>query len=296
MSATASPETGKVYGVERVCAAGDVARSTFYDRRDGTTGAPLPRKKRGPKTKISDEDLLARIREDLAASPFRSEGHRKVWARLRRKEVRVGRKRVLRLMRENRLLSPHRAPQAPPKSHTGKITTDAPNVMWGTDGARVLTVDDGWGWVFVAAEHWNTECMGHHVCKVGDRFAALEPVAMGVEQEFGSLAADAARGLTARMDNGPQYTADHFRKQLRFWGIAPSFAFVGEPQTNGVAERFIETLRHEVLDGRVFRNLEEVRQAVASFVRIYNEHWLLEKLGYLSPKEARERWEREKAA
>ena len=39
--------------------------------------------------------------------------------------------------------------------------------MWGTDGVRVFTVDDGWGWIFTAVEHWNAECVGWHVCKRG---------------------------------------------------------------------------------------------------------------------------------
>ena len=52
--------------------------------------------------------------------------------------------------------------------------------MWGTDGVRVFTVDDGWGWIFTAVEHWNAECVGWHVCKRGDRFAALQPISMGL--------------------------------------------------------------------------------------------------------------------
>ncbi len=57
--------------------------------------------------------------------------------------------------------------------------------------------------------------------------------------------------------------------------------------SNGVAERFNRTLREQVLNGRIFRNLEEVRKAVAEFVERYNQHWRLEKLGYLSPIMAR---------
>ena len=66
----------------------------------------------------------------LDRSPFAGEGHRKVWARLRVLDgLRVGRDRVLRLMRENALLSPHRGPQKPVNDHDGRITTDAPGVM-----------------------------------------------------------------------------------------------------------------------------------------------------------------------
>ena len=74
--------------------------------------------------------------------------------------------------------------------------------MWGTDGVRVFTLDDGWGWIFAAVEHWNAECVGWHVCKAGSRFAALDPIAQGLERLYGSLDADVARGLALRMDHG----------------------------------------------------------------------------------------------
>ena len=58
------------------------------------------------------------------------------------------------------LLSPHRGRQGAAKTHDGRVITQAPNVMWGTDGVRVFTLDDGWGWIFAAVEHWNAECVG----------------------------------------------------------------------------------------------------------------------------------------
>ena len=85
--------------------------------------------------------------------------------------------------------------------------------------------------------------MGWHVCKVGSRFAAIDPIAQGLERLYGSLDADVARGLALRMDHGSQYLSDHFLKQIRYWGIHPSFGFVEEPETNGVAERWNRTLK-----------------------------------------------------
>ena len=162
------------------------------------------------------------------------------------------------VMRENNLLSPHRRPQGDAQTHEGTIGTDNPNEMWGTDATQVFTLEDGYGWIFVALEHWNAECVGFNVCKVGDRFAALEPIAQGVQRAFGSVDGGTARGLALRMDHGCQYTSDHFQHQLRWWRIAPSFAFLQQPQTNGVAERFIRTLKEQVVYERVFRNLESL--------------------------------------
>ena len=98
-------------------------------------------------------------------------------------------------MRENNLLSPHRGRR---RGGNGPMTVRSspmlPNLMWGTDGVRVFTVDDGWGWIFTAIEHWNAECVGWHVCKRGDRFAALQPISMSLARLYDSTSAGAARG------------------------------------------------------------------------------------------------------
>ena len=230
MSATTSATTGWRYGLERVCRTWDRSRSAFYARRarvrrpargDGPG-------RRGPTPALSDAQLLAAIRSDLARSPFQGEGHRKVHARLRiLDDIRVSRTRVLRVMRAQGLLSPHRGRQGEMKAHDGTIVTLAPDVMWGTDGVRVFTADDGWVWTFAAVDHWNAECVGWHVCKVGNRFAALEPVAQGLRRRYGSVEADVARGLALRMDHGSQYLSDHFLNQLRYWGIYGAPGFLG---------------------------------------------------------------------
>ena len=291
MSAATSPGTGLAYGLRRVCAAWGMARSSFYAMTSGQHAEPPPAKRRGPKPAISDQALLVAIEADLEASPWEGEGYRKVWARLRVcRDIRVARKRVLRLMRENNLLSPHRCRRRGGNPHDGEIITHAPNLMWGTDGVRVFTVDDGWGWIFTAVEHWNAECVGWHVCKRGDRFAALQPISMGLAGLYGSTAAGAARGLALRMDHGSQYLSDHFTNQIKFWGIQPSYAFVAEPQTNGVAERFNRTLKEQIIHGRIYRNIAELRDAVRDFVELYNAQWIVEKNGYLSPAQARQAW------
>ena len=73
-------------------------------------------------------------------------------------------------------------------------------------------------------------------------------------------------------------------------GIQPSYAFVAEPQTNGVAERFNRTLKEQIIHGRIYRNIAELRDAVRDFVELYNAQWIVEKNGYLSPAQARQAW------
>jgi hypothetical protein len=148
MSAERSPGAAKRYGLQRICQVLGMARSSLYAARQRarSNGVALHPGRRGPKPKLADAELLAAIHADLAASPFIGEGHRKVWARLRLQQgIRVSRTRVLRLMREQRLLSPHRQPRGMPNDHDGHITTEAPDLMWGTDAIRIETVEEGWG-------------------------------------------------------------------------------------------------------------------------------------------------------
>ena len=148
MSRTLSPSTATPYGLARVAAVWDLPRSTYYARRHRRTH-PVEYRKRGPRTAWSDEALTERIREQIAASPFRGEGHRKVWARLRVAGIRTSKARVLRLMRQAQLLAPQR-PVLPvvEKPHSGTIPTDRPNRMWGIDATATVTLEDGQVTVF----------------------------------------------------------------------------------------------------------------------------------------------------
>lgn len=290
MSRERSPGTHRLYGVERTARVFGVPRSTAYAAWKRAGGESLPARP-GPKPALDDDSLVALIREDLATSIFTGEGHRKVWARLKYgKGLRVSRHRVLRLMRENNLLAPCRPGRPRRRKHDGTLVTEAPNLMWCGDGTKFYTLEEGWCWLFTTLDHFNSEVLGFHVCKTGDRFAAAEPVRLAVKREFGAFTQGIAHGLTYRMDNGSQYTADHFKGELDFLGITASYSFVGSPECNGIAERFFRTLKEQVIYCRQFRNLEEAREAIARFVWDYNHHWRLERLGYKTPTEARERF------
>jgi putative transposase len=299
MAEATSPTTGRCYGVARVCRVWAVPRSSFYAARqpkaDTTTtaaAAAVTPARRGPKPAVSDAALLAAIRADLARSPWTGEGHRKVWARLRAIDgIRVSRQRVLRLLRQHALLSPHRAQSRPEASHERQIITAAPNIMWATDATQITTVADGKVWLFGVAEHWNAELLGWHVTKRGTRYEAIQALGMAVRQQFGGLGAGAARGLALRHDHGSNFMAEVFQKQIRFWGISPSYAFVAEPETNGVIERLFRTLKEQAIHGRIFQTIDDVRDAVRAFTARYNTEWLIEKNGHRSPADMRATWQ-----
>jgi transposase InsO family protein len=225
----------------------------------------------------------------LSASPFHGEGHRKLWARLRHAGTRTSLRRVLRLMRQNTLLAPTRAgsPRGP-RNHDGTIIPDTVDAMWGTDLTTTIT-GEGQAAVFVAVDHCSAECVGIHAHARATRFQALEPIRQGVRQHFGGFAQAIARGLAVRHDHGSQYMSVHFQKELAFLGIDSSPAFVRAPEGNGCAERFIRTLKENLLWVRTFETVEELRQALLAFRETYNDTWLIERQGFLTPAEYRRR-------
>ena len=288
MSQTRSPSTQRRYGLARVCRVWEVARSTVYldqARRAGTGTIP---QKRGPKTRWNDSELVAEIRGVLEAAPFLGEGHRKVWARLRGQGIRTSKARVLRLMREAQLLAPTRVGHAHgPKAHDGTITTEQPDQMWGMDATSCLTRREGTATVFVVVDHCASECIGIHAAKPGTRFEAVEPLRQGIQALFGAYERGIAAGLLARHDHGSQYVSDYFQDELKFLGITSSPAFVREPEGNGVAERFIRTLKEQLLWVRTFDTVEELRLALLEFKERYNCQWLCERHGHQTPAQVR---------
>lgn len=291
MSATHSSSVSKPYGVARVCRAWEIARSTFYDwRKRVAQGTPAAR--RGPKPLVSDDALAERIRAlhgDLEREHgIRGEGYRKTHARLRDKGVRTSRHRVLRIMRENALLSPTRVGRARgPRVHDGRILTDEPDVMWGTDATTTTTLEEGSAWVFAAIDHYTGEIVGIHASRSGSRFEALEPVNQGVRERFGEVEQGVATGLALRHDHGTQYTSRAFQDQLAFLGVESSPSFVRAPEGNGVAERFFRTLKEQLLWVQSFRTVEDLRLALLDFQRTYNESWILARHDYRTPNQVR---------
>ena len=296
MSSAQSISTRRAYGVQRICRVWERARSSVYARRHATKSRAL-RCRRGPVGAAPDAVRVGHIRRVLEASPFHGEGYRKAWAKLRVAGIRTSQERVRRVMREHDLQAPHRVGHAHgPKAHDGTITTEAPDMMWGTDMTATVTIGEGSAFVFVAVDHCTTECIGLHAAKSGRRFEALEPIrqanasgasAKGVRERFGGISEGVAQGLRLRHDHGSNYLADDFQQEVAFFGIESSPSFVREPEGNGVAERFIRTLKENVLWVRSFDTIEELRLALLEFKRTYNEHWMLERYDYRSPAQVR---------
>jgi putative transposase len=289
ISRTTSPSTHKVYSLRRVCQVWRLPRSTFYAQRQRTWQPDCPRQRPGPLGPCADEMLVEHIRTVLTNSPFPGEGYRKVWARLRYAGIRTSKRRVLRLMRQYGLLAPHRRGRSPgPRHHDGTIITNRINDMWGTDLTTVMTLTEGQANIFFAIDHCSMECVGIHAAPVATRFEALEPIRQGVRKHFGAFGAQVAQGLSLRHDHGSQYVSRDFQEEIAFFGIKSSPAFVRAPEGNGCAERFVRTLKENLLWIKTFHTIEELRQELLLFQRLYNEAWIIARHGYKTPAQVRQ--------
>src|SRR5215216_481334 len=282
MGQTASPSTARRYSLARVCRVLEIPRSTIYAARSRRL-MPVLARKRGPKTAWTDAELTEQIRSVLARSPFVGEGYRKVWARLRLAGIRTSKPRVLRLLREAGLLAPTRIGRPHgPAAHDGTIIPDRPDAMWGIDATAGWT-KEGPATVFIAVDHFTAECVGIHAARKGTRFEALEPLRQGIRDHVDGYREGVASGLALRHDHGFQFMGDLFQTELRFLGIASSPAFVREPEGNGCAERFIRTLKEQLLWIEPFDSVESLRLALLAFKDRYNTEWLIECHGHQTP-------------
>ena len=157
--------------------------------------------------------------------------------------------------------------------HEGTITVEAPDELWATDATEGWSDRDGRCAVFVIVDHGSGEVFLDAARRM-DRFAAADLLREITAERFGSVDAAVAAGLALRYDGGPCFRSHHYQAEIDHLGIARSPAYRYEPETNGCAEKAIQTLEEQVLWIERFETVEELGAAVRAFGRLYNREWL----------------------
>lgn len=264
------------YTLTRVSRAWGMSRTTLYRKRRRETA-----RRRTPPAPPTDSQIVAHLRDWITRTPFPAERHRKLWARLQHLGIQVSRERVRRLVRQHQLV---------PQPGRG-VLTDQPDVMWGIDSAKVRTDWDAAVCVLFAVDHCTAECLAidavpeetisawHSVIHAARRYAmtdAGKPALM--------------RGIILRHDNLKLFRSRNFQAPLRKLAMRCSAISPLRPQGNGCAERFIRTLRENLISIRSFPDLSSLSTALRDFQRIYNHDWLLTRWQYASPSAVRSRF------
>lgn len=269
--------------VGQLCEAFGISRQAYYAARRSPTAKPPKQRapRRGPW--VPDSTLCEKIREVVAEFP--AWGVRKVWAYLRRLGTIVSRKRVWKRMRAMGLTLPplsERAPDVP----RGHVAVPDSNRRWATDLTTVWTKQDGTVALVPVIDCGDRVVFEIEVTKSQESPAVLAPVDRSLEAAFGEPE-HVPDGLELRSDHGPQYTGGDCRALCESWNVEHTFAPVGRPTGNAVAERFIQTLKVELIWTRDWQSIDELREAVEQWLRIYNEVRPHEALGWLTPAEKR---------
>jgi transposase InsO family protein len=271
--------------VTQLCEAFAISRQSYYVARapERPVAAPKPRPERvGPWA--TAKELVEGI--CTVVQRFPAWGVRKVWAFLRRQGLRASRRRVWKTMQALGLTLP------PPKERPvplrrGHVAVAESNRRWATDLTTTWTREDGTVALVPVIDCGDRVVFDVVVTKSQEAPAVLAPVAQALEDCFGAPAC-VPDGLELRSDHGPQYTGSDCEALCGKWDVDHTFAPVGRPTGNAVAERFIQTLKVELIWTRDWENIEELREAVREWLHSYNHERPHQALHWMTPAEKRE--------
>lgn len=168
----------------------------------------------------------------------------------------------------------------------GHIFTEEPNRRWATDLTTVWTELDGTVAITPVIDCGCRTALAIGVTKPQDSAAVLAPLRQALEEHFGSPSA-VPDDLELRTDHGPQYSGDDCHTPCTEWNLVHTFAPVGRPTGNSVAERFIRTLKEECIWLKDWKSPAEVRDAINEWMVTYNEQRPHQALNWSTPAERR---------
>jgi len=280
--------------VALVCELFDLSRSAYYaelDRQKRQCVLPFepPARKRGAASRAPTEQVLAAIREIIADQ--RAWGVRKVWATLRRppekggKGLTVSRRRVHALMKAHGLVLARDTEPGEP-TRVGSVAVPEPNRRFGTDLTTVWTKRDGVVAIVPTLDYGCRSALSLIVTKDQHGPEILASLEAALEAAFGAPG-NVPQGVDVRTDHGPQFTSGDCEALCDAWGVEQTFAPVGRPTGNAVVERFIRTMKEEVVWLRDWETADELRTALEKWVTHYNTRRPHQALGWLTPAEYR---------
>jgi putative transposase len=270
-----------VYPVNLLCRLLGVSRSGFYA---WVKRAPCRRR-------LADEVLAEQIRGFHTASRC-TYGAPRIHADLRQAGVRIGRKRVARIMREHGLQGVHRrswrhATIADPAAVPAPDLLDrdfratAPNQKWVADVTYVPTVM-GWLYLAIVLDVFSRRIIGWAMDTHRKTRLVCDAVAMAVANRGGSVA-----GVIHHSDRGGEYTSRDFEVALRGCGALASMGSVADCFDNSMAEAFFATLETELFWAQRHRRFDthrDAKLAIFDYIEVfYNRRRRHTSIGSIPP-------------
>ncbi|MDC8768178.1 IS3 family transposase [Escherichia coli] len=240
-----------------------------------------------------DTDVLRRIHHVIGELP--TYGYRRVWALLRRQTEldgmpAINAKRIYRIMRQNALLLERKTAVPPSKrAHTGRVAVKESNQRWCSDGFEFRCDNGEKLRVTFALDCCDREALHWAVTTGGFNSETVQDVMLGaVERRFGNeLPASPVEWLT---DNGSCYRANETRQFARMLGLEPKSTAVRSPESNGIAESFVKTIKRDYISIIPKPDGLTAAKNLAEAFEHYNEWHPHSALGYRSPREYLRQW------
>jgi putative transposase len=245
-----------------------------------------------------DRQLRVRVRALFEASKNRY-GSPRVWEDLREEEIRVGRKRVARLMREEGLRARARKryrltivsePEQPVAANLldREFTAQAPNQRWVGDTSEFVIGTGGKLYLAAILDLFSRFVVGWAVSAINDRHLVLRALDMALKRR--SRAGD----LLHHSDQGSPYTSEDYRTVLEAQGITCSMSRRGNCYDNAVMESFFSTVKSEL--GERFSSCGEAKMELFDYIEVfYNQKRRHSTIGQISPAAFEKAWATEVA-
>jgi len=265
--------------VARGFAVATVAR-VLQISRQAIYRTPTPRRppQRRPPADPVEQAIVA---EALANQ---TDGYRMICAFVRRRiGVAVNRKRVLRVMRERKLIQRRRPLER--RKRPGYFRVERPRQLWQLDLTSVWVAEHGWTYLMAIIDCCTREIVAWHLelrCRADEAIALVERAAAAYAIEEGEL--------TLGSDNGSAFTARRFRQRLGELGIRHRRGGYRDPESQAFIESWFGKLKQREVWLNEYETLDDARRGIAGYVDRYH-HRPHSGLNYRTPDEVRQTWE-----
>jgi putative transposase len=241
-----------------------------------------PRPRTAPQRRPPADPVEAAIVEEAIAN--QTDGYRMVTAFVRRKLGRpVNRKRVLRVMRERKLIQRRRPLER--RKRPGFFRVERPRQLWQLDMTSVWVAEHGWTYLNAIIDCCTREIVGWELslrCRADEAIAVVERAV--------AVHGIAPGELTLGSDNGSAFTARRFKAKLAELGITHRRGGYRDPESQAFIESWFGKLKEREVWLNEYETLDQARAGIGGYVDRYH-HRPHSRLNYRTPLEVRQTWE-----
>ena len=266
------------YSIKTLCTTYHVSRNAYHKWKKGGSKS---------ETKKNEDSILKEEIKKIHKKSRKSYGRPRMVTALNNLGYECGKVRVRRLMREEGLVGLQKKrfkPYTTNSNHGFKVAPNLlgkygsvtkPNEVWVAD-ITYIKVSEGWVYLAAILDLYSRKIVGWSMSSKIDASLAV----MALRR---ALKTRGAPGMH-HSDRGSQYASDAYQKELKAYGIKVSMSRTGNPYDNATMESFFGTLKIEEVQGRVYRDAQQARDAVFSYIEaFYNTTRIHTSIGGRSP-------------